>query len=131
MYKKYFIATFVAFSSLAMAQASYAETSSTNDLMIIATPKTQSATSSEDKVFFSQTFDIGVANTGATDINLDKVCFIALGDKGKTFNADTIDQKLTSGLLKSGESVKGFAAFAGSDKSIYDVRIVKASESCK
>ncbi|GEM_PF-1842620 len=126
----YCMALAVIFSSFGLTQTSYAQTAS-NDVMIIATPTTQSATTNGEKVFFSQTFDIAVANTGEADINLDDVCFIAHGDTGKTFNTDTIDEKLASGTLKPGEQVKGFVAFATSDKSVYDARIVKASKDCK
>ena len=101
-----------------------------DEVSIIATPRSESATSLGGETFFSQTFDVTLTNVGEKEIDLTTLCLAARDSSGKEFHLDTIQNTLTSGTLKPGTNIKGFAGFAGPDESVYKARAVVISGNC-
>lgn len=122
---------FISFlTAIGASQASYAEKAD-NNIMIIASPTKQSATSLNKNAFFTQRFDIQITNAGNQNIDMAKLCFVAQNPEGNKFHTDVVEDTLVSGILKPGQSVKGFAGFSGENNAVYDARLIKASVNCK
>ncbi|MGN6448680.1 MAG: DUF4354 family protein [Brucella intermedia] len=127
MFKQVNLLVKIIMSLLVLPQSVHAETAR-KDLIVTSAPTTRSATSMEDKVYFTQRFDVVIGNVGNSDISLKDVVLVAQGDNGKLFDTDTIEDTLTSGILKPGQSAKGFVAFAYEDKTVYGAWVVKVAK---
>lgn len=62
--------------------------------MIIEKKKNKYEKRRGDKVLLRKKLEIGVENKGEKEINMDKVWFIEIGDKGKNLKEDKIDKKI-------------------------------------
>lgn len=97
---------------------------------VYATEKNNGSISADGKNVYTKTFEVTLGNIYSNDIDLSKFCLKAYTSDNKEFTLDTVDEVLTTGILKQGESVKSFAMFSSSDEAILKASIVKITGNC-
>lgn len=125
--KFYILPILFLFSSI---HSSFAQTTPSNNIIVIASPKSQSSTSFQNEVSYAKTFDIMIMNTGKTDVDLEKIRLKAYDESGKAYHMDAVDEKLISGKLPSEQSLKGFVSFSDTKPAVYATQVVKISSEC-
>lgn len=99
--------------------------------VLFSTQKNQGVVWTSEKAAYFKSFNASLLNGGKKDIDLSKICYKAYDSKGNSYQLDTIDEKLSQGLLKSGKSVQGFYQFVSEDEGVYGASLVKALLDCK
>ncbi|MFT8210205.1 MAG: DUF4354 family protein [Symbiopectobacterium sp.] len=102
-----------------------------NNIVVYATAQSNGSMSVGDKSAYTKTFEVVVAKLSGKDMDLSKLCLKAYTPDNKAFKLDTVDEALTTGMLKDGKPVKGIATFASEDDAVFKAALVKTSDDCK
>lgn len=102
----------------------------TDSVAVYATQQQQGSASIGTHTFHTKDFSVSLANLSDKNIDLSKLCLQAFTPDGKIFKLDTVDEKLSVGILKPKASVKGLATFSSSDDSVYKASLVKITDKC-
>lgn len=108
-----------------------ADSSVVNNIGVYATEKFSGSNYVSGKSLYTKTFDVTIGNLSNKDIDLSKICLKAYSSDNRELFLDTVDEKLTSGILKGGNTVKSFAMFASETDDISGATLVKVSDRCK
>lgn len=108
-----------------------ANAATSDDIAVYATAKSQGSVSVGGKDVYTKTFDVSVAKLPGDTVDLSKFCLKAYSPDNKVFKLDTVDEKLSRGVLKAGKPVKGIAVFASETDAVYQAALVKISDDCK
>lgn len=79
---------------------------------------------------YTKNLEINVVNMSNSDLDLSKLCFRATSPENKEFKLDTIDEKLTSSVLKPKQFLRGSLAFSSDSTSIHKTVLIKISDKC-
>lgn len=79
---------------------------------------------------YTKNLEINLINMGDSELELSAVCFRATSPEHKTFKLDTIDEKLTTGVLKPKQLIKGNITFASESLSIHKSILISLSDKC-
>ncbi len=116
---------------LVLASGSFvANASDSQKIAVFATAGHQGSVSEGVHSYYTKTFDVSLALLSGDSISLSKYCLKAYSPDNREFNLDTVDATLTSGILKKGESVKGFATFTSDSADVLSAAMVKITD-CK
>lgn len=99
--------------------------------VLFSIEKTQGSMWTSTKSAYFKSFDAMLLNGGENDIELKDVCYKAYDSIGNAYKLDTIDERLSSGILKAGESISGFYQFSSDGEGVYDASVVKLLRNCK
>lgn len=119
-------------ASLALAGFCFAaNATTTGDVAVFATEKSQGSMSIGGKNAYTKTFEVTLAKLSDNSVDLSKLCLKAFSPDNKEFKLDTIDEELSTGTLKEGKPVKGFAVFSSESDAVFKAALVKISDDCK
>lgn len=119
-------------ATLALAGFSFTANASTPDNVVVyATAQSNGSISVGNKLAYTKSFDVVVVNLFGDNIDLSKLCLKAYSPDNKAFKLDTVDEALTTGILKGGKSVKGIAMFASENATVLNAAVVKITDDCK
>lgn len=119
-------------ASLAVAGFfSAANAATTDNIAVYSTVKSNGSMSIAGKTAYTKTFEVMLAKLSGDDIDLSKLCLKAYSPDNKEFKLDTVDEGLSSGLLKEGKPVKGIAMFASESDAVSQAALVKISDDCE
>lgn len=108
-----------------------ANASALGNVAVYATEQSQGSVSIGDKIAYTKTFEVLLAELSTETVDLTKLCLKAYSPDKKEFKLDTVDEVLTSGLLKEGKSVKGIAVFTSENDDVLKAALVKISDDCE
>ncbi|WP_163333674.1 DUF4354 family protein [Enterobacter bugandensis] len=118
-------------ASLTLAGFCFAANASTpGNVVVYATEQSQGSVSSGDTISYTKTFQVSIVKLTADAVDLSKLCLKAYSPDMKEFIPDTVDEILTSGSLKEGKPVKGFAVFTSESDAVHKASLVKISDEC-
>ncbi|MGL9751931.1 MAG: DUF4354 family protein [Symbiopectobacterium sp.] len=119
-------------ATLALAGFSFAaNTSMPDNIAVYAAAQSNGSISVGNKLAYTKSFDVTVVKLFGDDVDLSKLCLKAYSPDNKMFRLDTVDEELTTGILKEGKSVKGIAMFASENAAVLDAAVVKITDDCK
>lgn len=99
-------------------------------IAVFATAGHQGSVSEGVHSYYTKTFDVSLALLSGDSIDLSKYCLKAYSPDNREFKLDTVDATLTSGTLKKGGQVKGFATFSSDRADVFSAAMVKIAD-CK
>lgn len=102
-----------------------------DNIAVYSTQTSNGSVSVGGKNSYTKTFEVVVANLSQQDVTLSKLCLKAYSPDKKEFKLDTVDEELSTGTLKPGDSVKSTAVFASSDADVYKAALIEISDNCK
>lgn len=119
-------------ASLALASFCFAANAATPDnIAVYSTEQSNGSMSVGGKNAYTKTFTVAVAKLSGNDIDLSKLCLKAYSPDNKEFKLDTVDEILSTGILKKGETVKGIAVFSSENDAVFKAALIKISDDCK
>ncbi|MCW2484724.1 DUF4354 family protein [Candidatus Symbiopectobacterium sp. NZEC127] len=119
-------------ASLTLAGFSFSANASTPDNMAVyATAQSNGSISVGNKMAYTKSFEVAVVKLFGDGVDLSKLCLKAYSPDNKAFRLDTVDEALTTGILKEGKSVKGIAMFASENAAVFNAAVVKITDDCK
>ncbi|WP_042959174.1 DUF4354 family protein [Erwinia tasmaniensis] len=98
---------------------------------VYATEHSKGSMSIAGKDVYTKTFEVMVANLADKEFDLSTLCLKAVAPDHQEFKLDTVDEKLTTGKVKKGQSVKGIAVFASDNAAVQQTALVKLTDDCK
>ncbi|MGL9734988.1 MAG: DUF4354 family protein [Symbiopectobacterium sp.] len=98
---------------------------------VYATAQSNGSIPVGNKLAYTKSFNVTVVKLFGDDVDLSKLCLKAYSPDNKMFRLDTVDEELTTGILKEGKSVKGIAMFASENTAVLDAAVVKITDDCK
>lgn len=102
-----------------------------DNIIVYSTAKSNGSMSVGNQSSYVKTFDVAMANLSNNDIDLSKLCLKAYSPDNEEFYLDTVDETLSSGILKKGKQVKGVAVFSSDNNAISKAALIKISDYCK
>lgn len=102
-----------------------------DNVVVYSTEKSKGSISSGDKYAYTKSFEVVVANLSDKDFDLSTLCLKAFTPNQQDFKLDTVDEKLTKGMLKKGQQVKGMAVFASDNAAVQQTALIKLTDDCK
>ncbi|EIC84045.1 DUF4354 family protein [Serratia sp. M24T3] len=124
--KVYTIVLSLALSSICVG----ANATTLDNIGVYSTQESQGSVSIGSKNAYTKTFEVVLANLSGESVDISKLCLKAYSKDNKEFNLDTVDEKLTSGMLKYGKPVKGNAVFSSDNDEVLNAALVKISDDC-
>ncbi|QZN97857.1 DUF4354 family protein [Symbiopectobacterium purcellii] len=119
-------------ATMALAGFSFTANASTPDnIAVYATAQSNGSISVGSKMAYTKSFEVAVVKLSGDDVNLSTLCLKAYSPDNKAFRLDTVDEALTTGILKEGKPVKGIAMFASENAAVLDAAVVKITDDCK
>lgn len=98
---------------------------------VYSTEKSKGSMSIGGKDAYTKSFEVVVANLSDKDVDLSTLCLKAVAPNQQEFKLDTVDEKLTKGLVKKGQQVKGVAVFASDNAAVQQTALIKLTDDCK
>ncbi|WP_440864354.1 DUF4354 family protein [Symbiopectobacterium purcellii] len=119
-------------ATMVLAGFSFAANASMPDnIAVYATAQSNGSISIGSKMVYTKSFEVAVVKLSGDDVNLSTLCLKAYSPDNKAFRLDTVDEALTTGILKEGKPVKGIAMFASENATVLDAAVVKITDDCK
>lgn len=102
-----------------------------DNVAVYSTEQSKGSVSIGGNDVYTKTFEVVVANLADKEIDLSKLCLKASSPDHQEFKLDTVDEKLTKGTVKQGQSVKGIALFSSDNAAVQQAALIKISDDCK
>lgn len=99
-------------------------------LVVYSSEESNGSVATSTKWGYTKNLIIAVGNMNDFDIDLSKLCYKAFSPENKQFKLDTIDIKLTKGILKAKQLIKGAVVFYSKTTDIHKSVLIRLSDNC-
>lgn len=105
--------------------------SKVGNILVYSSEQSNGSVSIGKRWAYTKNVEVNVINMSNSELDLSTVCFRSFSPEQKEFKLDTIDEKLTKGILKPKQIIRGSLMFASDKTSIHQSVLIKLSDECR